>query len=45
MNEEQKKILEQEYRKDKLKKVANISAVVIAFVAFAVMILMGRSYP
>jgi len=42
MNEEQKAILEKEYRKEKYKKIAVGSAIIIAFVVFAIFILMGK---
>lgn len=42
MNEEQRKQLEREFRKEKLKKVLIISVGVILFVAAAIFILLGK---
>ena len=42
MNEEQRKQLEREFRKDKMKKTLIISISVIAFIVAAVLILYGK---
>ena len=42
MNEEQKKLLEREFRKDKMKKTLIISISIIAFIVAAVLILYGK---
>ena len=42
MNEEQRKQLEREFGKDKLKKILIISAGIVAFIAAAIFILYGK---
>ncbi|GAA0396252.1 hypothetical protein GCM10009133_01670 [Cocleimonas flava] len=42
MNEEQRKILENEFRKDKIKKVLIISTGIIVFIGAAILILYGK---